>query len=406
MYLNNGGGGRRSNSHDYSHDGSEDESDDNHTTYHALERFYDEHCTYLPAMAGWFIFSAILSSYNKYVFGEDHMHFPCPLLLTSIHFLIQWVFSWTASEIFPEYLGTDRLRNMSWTEWMAISLPCGWVTSGDIGLSNVSLVTISITFYTMIKASTPIFVLVWAYLFGIEKITWSLLGVILVIAIGELLTVAGEVKFDLMGFLLCLTASMLSGARWTLVQLKLQTMEPPLKTTIVTMRLLAPSMFLSMIAISLLVENPIATLHQDEKIQSELAELVALGVVGGVIAICMILCEFYLILKASAIILMIGGVIKEIITIFIGVNFFHDHLNATNLLGCGVVFSGVVLYKITFHLQKQEEAKLRRDAAVVVRKEDMHGLLAPSSSMEEGEENGNGRHRPDSRRNQTRSVDI
>jgi solute carrier family 35 protein C2 len=284
-----------------------------------LSSFYQEHCTYLPAMAGWFLFSALLSSYNKFVFGEGHMAFPCPLLLTSTHFAIQWTVAHFACRCFPVTLGTERVQHMSWKEWLSISVPCGIVTSGDIGLSNLSLVTISITFYTMVKASTPIFVLGWAYLFGIERITWSLIGVMAVIAIGEFLTVAGEVDFDPIGFSMCLTASMLSGARWTLVQLKLQTLEPPLKTTLVTMKLLSPSMFWSMLFLSMVIEKPWTKFHiTDENYQSEMLNLLGLGIIGGSIAVAMILCEFYLILHSTAIILMIGGVIKEMITIFIG----------------------------------------------------------------------------------------
>jgi solute carrier family 35 protein C2 len=284
-----------------------------------LSSFYYEHCTYLPAMVGWFLFSALLSSYNKFVFGEGHMAFPCPLLLTSIHFGIQWAVAHSACWCFPVALGTERVQRMTWKEWLSISLPCGIVTSGDIGLSNLSLVTITITFYTMVKASTPIFVLGWAYLLGIERITWSLIGVIAVIAMGEFLTVAGEVDFDPYGFSMCLTASMLSGARWTLVQLKLQTMEPPLKTTLVTMKLLSPSMFWSMLFLSMVIEKPWTKFHiTDENYQSEISRVLGLGMMGGGIAVAMILCEFYLILHATAIILMIGGVIKEMITIFIG----------------------------------------------------------------------------------------
>merc|ERR1711907_130961 len=140
-------------------------------------------------MLGWFFFSALLSSYNKYVFGEGHMHFPCPLLLTSIHFAIQWVFAQTACAIFPEQLGLERVANMTWKEWANTSIPCGIVTALDIGLSNLALVSITLTFYTMVKSSTPIWVLFWAYLFKIERITWPLIGVIAVIATGEFLTV-------------------------------------------------------------------------------------------------------------------------------------------------------------------------------------------------------------------------
>jgi solute carrier family 35 protein C2 len=284
-----------------------------------LKLFYREHCVYLPAMAGWFIFSALLSSYNKLVFGAGHIAFPCPLLLTSIHFFIQWTFSWSISTLFPKALGGDRVQEMSWREYLSVSIPCGIVTSGDVGMSNLAIVRISITFYTMIKASTPVFVLAWAYMFGIEKITFPLILVVAIIASGEFLTVVGETEFDLAGFLLCLTASCLSGARWTLVQLKIKSLDPPLKTTVATMRVLSPSMFASMLLIALIVEKP-WTLG-GEGYFDDLAQVLhtlALGLLGAIFAIAMILCEFSLIMKASAIILMLGGVIKEMMTIIVG----------------------------------------------------------------------------------------
>jgi hypothetical protein len=92
-----------------------------------MEEMYEEHCTYLPAMAGWFLFSALLSTYNKFVFGQGHLHFPCPLLLTTIHFSIQWMFSAKMCQWYPQETGSDRINRMTWKEWRAISLPCGMV---------------------------------------------------------------------------------------------------------------------------------------------------------------------------------------------------------------------------------------------------------------------------------------
>lgn len=304
-------------------------------------------------MLGWFFFSAILSSYNKYVFGYGHMHFPCPLLLTSIHFSIQWLFAHVACAYFPEQLGSDRLTSMTWGEWASISVPCGLVTALDIGFSNLSLISISLTFYTMVKSSAPIFVLAWAYLLKLERITLPLIGVILIIATGEFLTVYGENEntFVMKGFLFCLFASVLSGARWTLVQLLLQKLDPPLESTIVTMKILAPSMFWSMLVLSIVVERPWIKLSEVDDENQEFLKVTILGLLGGTFAIFMILCEFYLILKASAIILMIGGVMKELTTIVIGVFIFGDRLNLTNTVGLVIVFFGVAMYKVVFHMK-------------------------------------------------------
>jgi len=319
-------------------------------------RFWNDHCIYMPAMLGWFFFSAILSSYNKYVFGEDHMNFPCPLLLTSIHFSIQWTFSHVACACFPEQLGAKRVDTMTWKEWAWISIPCGLTTALDVGLSNLSLKYITLTFYTMVKSSTPIFVLFWAWLFKIERITWRLIAVIMVIAAGELMTVYGEDDgtFRFWGFILCLTASVLSGLRWTLVQTLLQKLDPPLESTIVTMKILAPSMFFSMLVLSGLIEEPWTKVAEVKAQGDDLVTVIVLGVIGGSIAVAMILCEFWLILKASAIILMIGGVIKELTTISIGVMLFKDRLNLLNSIGVFIVFLGVISYKFVFHLQQQE----------------------------------------------------
>ena len=111
---------------------------------------------------------------------------------------------------------------MSWHTYLSTSIPCGCVASFDIGMANLALVRISITFYTMIKASAPIFVLFFAFIFRIEQITigvsffvflcfcleangvFKLVLVIGIISVGELLTVWGEVDFDVLGFILCL----------------------------------------------------------------------------------------------------------------------------------------------------------------------------------------------------------
>mmetsp|Transcript_7972 Transcript_7972/g.14048 ORF Transcript_7972/g.14048 Transcript_7972/m.14048 type:complete len:93 (+) Transcript_7972:145-423(+) len=80
--------------------------------------FYKRHCIYFPAMAGWFITSAALSSYNKVIFGQDRGAFPCPLLLTSLHFFVQWVFSYSASALFPDFFGGAVVKKMSWKTYL------------------------------------------------------------------------------------------------------------------------------------------------------------------------------------------------------------------------------------------------------------------------------------------------
>ena len=242
---------------------------------------------------------------------------------------------------------------------VGVSIPCGLITALDVGLSNLSLVRISITFFTMIKSSSPIWVLLSAFLFGLEKVTCSLVAVGGLIVAGELLTAFGEVEFDTIGFFLCLSAAVCSGIRWTLVQFKLNKLDPPLKGSVVVMRVLSPSMFIFMLFLSLVIERPMEKLgpeHGDYFSNFENGlKTISLGLTGAFIAIAMVLCEFWLILKSNAIVLMIGGVIKELITILVGVTLFGDQLNVINISGIVVVFLGVFLYKATLHLNNSEK---------------------------------------------------
>lgn len=316
-------------------------------------------------MSGWFIFSILLSAYNKHVFGSGEMAFPCPLTLTSMHFLLQWLVSLLLTSTCPTTFGGE-VKKMSWNAFLATSIPCGCIASFDIGLANLALVRITITFYTMIKASAPIFVLFFAFIFRIEKITMGLVLVIAIISAGELLTVWGEVDFDFTGFILCLGSSVCSGLRWTLVQFKIQNLEPPLKSAVSTMRLLSPSMFFSMLILCIIIERPVSTLAASTYFATfgDSCSTLLIALAGGSLAISMVLCEFYLILKTNAIVLMLGGIIKEMITILVGATAFHDQLDILNISGCIVVFSGVIFYKIILYFNKLEKEKDRGEYGV------------------------------------------
>jgi len=267
----------------------------------------------------------------------------------------------TQSQSLRQSLGGYQIKAMSWYTFLAISIPCGLATASDVGFSNLALVRISLTFYTMVKSSAPIFVIISAYIFGVSRITPALIMVVMTISAGEIMTVLGEAQFELVGFILSLSSAASAGFRWTVVQFKLSSIDPPLQSTIATMRLLSPVMFISMFTFSMALERPWIIMsgnNNDDGIDFDAKYMLwsaGMAVFGATLAISMILCEYYLIIHTSAIVLMIGGVLKEMITIMVGVIFFGNDINAVNLLGCFIVFSGVILFKLSIHIEKLEK---------------------------------------------------
>lgn len=99
--------------------------------------------------------------------------------------------------------------------------PCALATSLDIGLSNLSLKTITLSFYSkcisswspialssmpnrhsiaMCKSSTLAFVLIFAFLFKLEKPRLKLIAIIVIITAGVLLMVSDETDFVVAGY--------------------------------------------------------------------------------------------------------------------------------------------------------------------------------------------------------------
>jgi solute carrier family 35 protein C2 len=81
-------------------------------------------------------------------------------------------------------------------------------------------------------------------------------------------------------------------------------------------------MFFSMMVMSCVIEQPWRKLGPSTSdyfsdLDNSL-RTISTALFGAGIAIVMVLCEFWLILKSNAIVLMIGGVLKEMITIFVG----------------------------------------------------------------------------------------
>jgi solute carrier family 35 protein C2 len=164
-------------------------------------------------------------------------------------------------------------------------VPCGLAAAFEICCANASLVFISLSFYTMVKSSTPIWVLLFALLFGLEKPRILVISIIIVMVIGVVLTVEGETKFDMTGFLLVLTAAVMSGLRWSLTQLLLQHDTLGMDNPVATLYHLSPVMFVTMATLSLIFEDPIGQFQNSEHFDSffHIVESFGLMAIGGLL---------------------------------------------------------------------------------------------------------------------------
>eukprot|EP00892_Ulva_mutabilis_P004910 jgi/Ulvmu1/2791/UM140_0021.1 len=343
----------------------------------------------------WYTMSTALSIYNKKVLGKrygilDNEPFPAPLLMTSVQFLAQYAMAWLSLKCVAART-LDPGEPRTWAVWTRTVLPNGVATGLDIGFSNLSLVFITLSFYTMCKSSAPLFLLLCAFIWRIESPTWSLAGTVAVISGGLLMLVAGEVEFNVVGFLLVMTAAAMSGVRWTITQILLQGGDSggghrvQRGTALEVMESLTPVMSATTMLLSLASEPLIHIVRTNIYFSSAPHLLLSLALisVGAFIAFFMVLVEFMLISSTSALTFMVAGVFKEIVTVMVAHFTYGDQFTALNGAGLAVLLCGVGLFN---YQQWRKAQAVHGQVQAVSLTDDAQVLLAvePDAESDEG----------------------
>jgi solute carrier family 35 protein C2 len=228
----------------------------------------------------------------------------------------------------------------------------------------------------MCKSSALAFVLIFAFVFRLETPTWRLVAIIATMTVGVVMMVAGEVEFRLGGFLLVISAAFFSGFRWGLTQILLLR-NPATSNPFSSIFFLAPVMFVTLLAIALPVEGPVALYHGFMRLGADrgFVEAPLILLFPGCIAFLMTVSEFALLQRTSVVTLSIAGICKEVVTIIAASLVFGDSLTPINFVGLITTIGAISAYnwiKIT---------KMREDAQDDVHR--MHSAVdgAPERSV-------------------------
>lgn len=297
------------------------------------------------------------------MFSPKNLDFKFPLFTTSLHMAVQFTLAATILYFFPslrpvgtsssspsasQYSPAGQTPNtksvITFIFYLTRLVPCGSATSLDIGLGNMSLRFISLTFLTMCKSSALGFVLLFAFLFRLETPSLKLVLIICTMAIGVVMMAADEETFDALGFALVIASAFFSGFRWGLTQILLLR-HPATANPFSTLFLLTPIMFATLIVIALSVEGPREIFNGVEK----LASVYGLSTIGilvfpGILAFCMIASEFALLKRSSVVTLSICGIFKEVVTIAAAGMLYDEQLTMINILGLVVTLSSIACY--------------------------------------------------------------
>jgi len=280
--------------------------------------------------------------------------------------------------------------NLSRRSYMELALWVGVSSALDIAGSNLGMSLVPISVYTIVKASVPIFVLALSFALKLNEPSINLCMVFILITIGEVLATSKSSSSDnevntnttflatttktiidplactyyydnellenkseadenedahhqiVKGIIIILGASFFSALRWTMLQYKLSSVLPkPLQTPMMTLRIISPAMFLTLFPIALYLEQ-----HKFQYVHTCSYVTTFVGFTNGLLAIPLMLAEYSLLIQSSAVVLMIGGVCKEVVTIILGVAVFHEIVKRRSWIGFSIITCGALLYKL------------------------------------------------------------
>ena len=331
------------------------------------------------------------------MFSKGNLDFHFPLFTTCIHMIVQFTLAAVVLYIIPSLRptnGVTKSQHPQYTEvgqsqqeplaetspkplmtkWFYFSRigPCGAATGLDIGLGNMSLKFISLTFFTMCKSSVLAFVLLFAFLFRLETPSWRLGGIILFMTIGVVMMVAGETAFNVLGFILIMSSAFFSGFRWSLTHILLLR-NPATSNPFSSIFFLAPVMFVSLLVIALPVEG-LSDLRVGWDVLTDAKGVplaIAILLFPGILAFLMTASEFALLKRTSVVTLSVCGIFKEVLTISAAATVFHDKLTPINISGLLVTIASIAAYNYMKVQRMREDAK--REAHEQVRADG--GLL-------------------------------
>ncbi|KAG7823522.1 hypothetical protein KL909_002919 [Ogataea angusta] len=149
----------------------------------------------------------------------------------------------------------------------------------------------------------------------------------------------------IIGCILVLLASCMSGLRWALTQIVLRGNRYT-KNPILTIFYLSPAMCVSLIVMGSQVEGLGNFLGSQVWETYGILGTCLLLLFPGFLAFCMTLSQFIILQYAPLLTLSIAGIVRELITIFLGWLIFGDHLNAINMLGILITLGDIAWYNL------------------------------------------------------------
>jgi len=280
----------------------------------------------------WIALSSTVIIYNNYLYNTLNFKYPV--------FTVTWhlAFAAVGTRILQRTTSLlDGTKDVHMTKDMFIKsiLPIGLLFSGSLIMSNTAYLYLSVSYIQMLKAFTPVSILLISFIFRIQEPNRKLLLIVLMISIGVAMASHGELHFNLIGFITQAAAVAFEASRLVMIQILLHglKMDP-----LVSLHYYAPVCAVINLAFLPFTEG-LAPFYELARIGP------AILFSNAFVAFFLNVAAVFLVGVGSGLVLTLAGVFKDILLITGSVLLFGSTVTPLQIVGYSIALGGLILFK-------------------------------------------------------------
>ncbi|KAI9696076.1 MAG: hypothetical protein M1836_005907 [Candelina mexicana] len=284
----------------------------------------------------WITLSSSVILFNKWIL--DTAKFDFPIILTTWHLAFATLMTQILARTTTLLDGRKTVK-MTGRVYLRAIVPIGAFFSLSLICGNLTYLYLSVAFIQMLKATSPVAVLLTTWTLGVSPPDMRVLFNVSFIVIGVIIASFGEIKFVLTGFLFQVGGIVFEAIRLVMVQRLLSSAEYKMDP-LVSLYYFAPVCATLNGILSLLVEVP--RLHIQNIYDVGIWILVANAMVAFLLNVSVV----FLIGKTSSLVLTLCGILKDILLVFASVMIWGTKVTPLQMFGYTIALGGMIYYKL------------------------------------------------------------
>ncbi|KAH1775770.1 hypothetical protein KXX07_007250 [Aspergillus fumigatus] len=304
----------------------------------AVEKSEPSKPTFHPAVyvSLWIALSSSVILFNKHIL--DYAQFRFPIILTTWHLAFATFMTQVLARTTTLLDGRKTVK-MTGRIYLRAIVPIGLFFSLSLICGNVTYLYLSVAFIQMLKATTPVAVLLATWAMGMAPVNLKVLFNVAVIVIGVVIASFGEIKFVFIGFLFQIGGIVFEATRLVMVQRLLSSAEFKMDP-LVSLYYFAPVCAVMNGVTALFVEVPNLTMGHIYNVG--VWTLLANAVVAFLLNVSVV----FLIGKTSSLVMTLCGVLKDILLVAASMMIWQTPVTPLQFFGYSIALIGLVYYKL------------------------------------------------------------